>query len=80
MKMCEVAWCLSQAPCPTHKHAVPPADRCTDCQGTCTRVVAGAPVPCEKCKGSGRKRRVPKRKGEKLAVDDRALMSKMRPT
>jgi len=42
--------------------------------------VAGAPVPCEKCKGSGRTRRTPKRKGEKLAVDDRALMSKMRPT
>jgi len=80
MKMCDVPWCLAQAPCPTHKHAVPPADRCTDCRGTYTRMVAGAPVPCEMCKGSGRKRRYPKRKDTKVRVDDRDLMTKMRPT
>lgn len=79
MKMCAVSWCLSPAPCPAHKHAVLPIDRCSNCHGTATHFVAGAAVPCDVCRGSGRKRRPPKHTREKVAVDDRDLMQKMRP-
>jgi len=81
MTMCDVPWCVSPAPCPAHRYPPSRADACYDCHGTATQTVAGAPVACPTCFGSGRRRRVPARRlAAREPVDDRGLLQRMRPT